>query len=122
EEMARAETFRGYGPEQGYRFLREAIAQNDYAARGAAIDPDEVFISDGTKCDCANVQELFAADARVAVADPVYPVYVDSTVMGGRAGRPDGKGRYGRIIYMPCTEATGFLPRPPAERPDVSYL
>ncbi len=122
DEMSRDETFKGYGPEQGYRFLRELISENDYRSRGAGVDPDEVFVSDGAKCDCANIQEIFAADARIAVADPVYPVYVDSTVMGGRAGEPDGKGRYRRIIYMPCTAATGFLPDLPRERPDIIYL
>src|SRR5262245_9361668 len=121
-EMAAASTFKGYGPEQGYPFLRELIARNDYRARGAEVDPDEVFVSDGSKCDCGNIQEIFSPEARVAVADPVYPVYVDSTVMGGRAGPPDGKGRYGRIIYMPCTAAAGFLPDLPAETPDLIYL
>jgi LL-diaminopimelate aminotransferase len=86
------------------------------------VDPDEIFVSDGSKCDCGNIQEIFSPDARVAVADPVYPVYVDSTVMGGRAGPPDGSGRYGRIIYMPCTAAGGFLPALPGETPDVIYL
>ena len=121
-EMADARTFRGYGPEQGYPFLRELIARNDFRSRGAAIDPDEVFISDGSKCDCGNIQEIFAADARIAVADPVYPVYLDSTVMGGRAGAPDGKGRFERVIYMPCTRAGGFLPELPRETPDIIYL
>ena len=121
-EMADAGTFKGYGPEQGYAFLREAIAANDYAARGARVDPDEIFISDGTKCDCANIQEIFAFDATVAVADPVYPVYVDTTVMGGRAGTLDGQGHYGRIVYMPCTEGNGFLPEPPAQKADIIYL
>jgi LL-diaminopimelate aminotransferase len=121
-EMSQAATFKGYGPEQGYPFLRELIAEHDYRRRGAEVDPDEVFISDGTKCDCANIQEIFAPDARIAVADPVYPVYVDSTVMTGRAGSPDGAGRYRRIVYMPCTTESGFLPRPPGERVDLVYL
>ncbi len=122
DEMADAKTFKGYGPEQGYAFLRELIAEHDYRSRGAAIDADEVFVSDGSKCDTANIQEIFAGDARIAVADPVYPVYVDSTVMGGRAGAPDGKGHFGRIIYMPCTAENGFLPDLPRETPDAIYL
>jgi len=122
DEMAGAKTFKGYGPEQGYPFLRELIAECDYRARGAAIDPDEVFISDGSKCDTGNIQEIFAHDARVAVADPVYPVYVDSTVMGGRAGAPDGKGRFARVIYMPCAREKSFLPDLPSEAPDLIYL
>jgi LL-diaminopimelate aminotransferase len=122
EELARAETFKGYGPEQGYEFLRALIAENDYAPRGAEVHADEVFISDGSKCDTANIQEVFAQDARVAVADPVYPVYVDSSVMTGRGGPPDAQGRYAGIVYMPCTEANGFLPEPPRERADLIYL
>ena len=109
-EMAEAKTFRGYGPEQGYAFLRELIARHDYRSRGAEVDPEEIFVSDGSKCDCGNIQEIFSPEARVAVADPVYPVYVDSTVMGGRAGPPDGKGRYGRIIYI-CLLYTSPSPR-----------
>jgi len=122
EEMGRAETFKGYGPEQGYAFLREAIAENDYRSRGARIDAEEIFISDGTKCDCANIQEIFASDSRIAVGDPVYPVYVDATVMGGRAGSLGSTGRYAHIIYMPCTAEKGFLPALPVERPDLIYL
>ncbi len=122
DEMADPKTFKGYGPEQGYGFLRELIAEHDYRRRGAAIDVDEIFVSDGSKCDTANILEIFAGDARIAVADPVYPVYIDSTVMGGRAGAPDGKGRYGRVIYMPCTAANGFLPDLPKETPDAIYL
>jgi LL-diaminopimelate aminotransferase len=121
-EMGDARTFKGYGPEQGYRFLRELIARNDYQERGAAVDPEEVFVSDGSKCDCGNIQEIFAPDTRIAVADPVYPVYVDSTVMGGRAGPPDGRGRFERIIYMSCTAQNRFLPELPREKPDLIYL
>ena len=122
EEMGHAETFKGYGPEQGYAFLRELIAEHDYRARGVEMSPDEVFVSDGSKCDCGNVQEIFDERARVAVADPVYPVYVDTNVMAGRTGPADGKGRYGGIVYMPCAESAGFLPEPPREPVDLVYL
>ncbi len=122
DEMAKEETFKGYGPEQGYQFLRELIAEHDYQSRGAPINADEIFVSDGAKCDSANIQEIFAAKARIAVADPVYPVYLDSTVMGGRAGPPDEKGRYRKIIYMPCTASNDFLPQLPAEKPNLIYL
>lgn len=121
-EMGRRETFRGYGPEQGYEFLRKAIAENDFASRGAHVDPDEVFVSDGSKCDCGNIQELFDARAKVAVPDPVYPVYVDTNVMAGRSGEAGADGRYSGIVYLPCTEATGFLPEIPAEPVDFVYL
>ena len=94
DEMATTEGFRGYGPSEGYDFLREAIAKNDFASRGVKIDPGEVYTSDGSKCDSANIQEIFAADATLAVSAPVYPVYVDTNVMAGRAGDPDEKGRY----------------------------
>ena len=122
DEQARAETFRGYGPEQGYAFLRELVSEHDYAARGVRVSPDEVFISDGSKCDSGNIQEIFAPDARVAVADPVYPVYVDTNVMAGRAGPPDEKGRYRGIHYMPCKEENGFLPELPEAPADIVYL
>ncbi len=122
EEMSRAESFRGYGPEQGYGFLRELIAANDYRARGVDIAPDEIFVSDGSKCDCGNIQEIFAADATIAVADPVYPVYVDTNVMAGRSGAADAQGRYQGIVYMPCLEENGFLPELPAEPADIIYL
>jgi LL-diaminopimelate aminotransferase len=122
EEMGHAETFKGYGPEQGYAFLRELIAEHDYRARSVELSPDEIFVSDGSKCDCGNVQEIFDERARVAVADPVYPVYVDTNVMAGRTGPADGKGRYGGIVYMPCAESAGFLPEPPREPVDLVYL
>jgi LL-diaminopimelate aminotransferase len=122
DDQADAATFKGYGPEQGYAFLRELIAEHDYGARGVAISPDEIFVSDGSKCDSGNIQEIFAQDARVAVADPVYPVYVDTNVMAGRSGASDGKGRYEGILYMPCTEENGFFPEIPAERADIVYL
>ncbi len=122
DEMASVDTFRGYGPEQGYPFLRELIVKNDYEARGARVDADEIFISDGSKCDSGNIQEIFSTAARIAVADPVYPVYVDTNVMAGRTGKSDGKGRYDRIVYMPCKEENGFLPQLPDEPCDLIYL
>ncbi|MBQ9406507.1 MAG: LL-diaminopimelate aminotransferase [Desulfovibrio sp.] len=121
EEMGQETTFRGYGPEQGYAFLREAIVRQDYQARGLDIAPDEVFISDGAKSDLGNFQELFAPESVVAVMDPVYPVYVDSNVMAGRAGQ-FRDGRWQRILYLPCTRDNAFLPDRPATRPDMVYL
>ena len=122
DEMRTAEGFRGYGPEQGYDFLREAIAENDFRSRGAAIDADEIFVSDGSKCDSGNIQEIFASDARIAVPDPVYPVYVDTNVMAGRTGKADANGRYEGLVYLPCTAEGGFLPEPPKEKVDLAYL
>ncbi len=121
DEMARAETFRGYGPEQGYRFLRETIVRRDFAPRGAAIDPDEVFVSDGAKCDTGNFQELFTVDTVVAVPDPVYPVYVDTNVMAGRTGTWSD-GRYDGLHYMAATPENGFVPPPPDQPVDLLYL
>jgi LL-diaminopimelate aminotransferase len=120
-EMGTEAAFRGYGPDLGYDFLREAIAEADYRARGAEVSPDEVFISDGSKCDTANIQELFAHDIRIAIPDPVYPVYVDTNVMAGRTG-PWRDGRYGGVIYLDCTEDNGFVPDPPRSRVDLVYL
>ena len=123
DEMGRAETFRGYGPDLGYSFLRNVIAEKDYRSRGCEVSPDEIFISDGAKCDCGNIQEIFGAENRIAVCDPVYPVYVDSNVMGGRTGEYDPEtGRYKGIIYMQCTKEKGFLPELPEEVPDLIYL
>ncbi len=123
DDMSRAETFHGYGPDFGYDFLREAILRRDYAARGVSLDLDEIFVSDGAKCDVGNIQELFSSDAVVAVMDPVYPVYVDTNVMSGRSGRFDEqKGGYERIVYMPCRAENGFVPELPKERADVLYL
>ena len=122
DEQATAEGFRGYGPEQGYRFLREAIAQGDFASRGVDIDPDDIFVSDGAKCDLGNFQELFGRGNVIAVTDPVYPVYVDSNVMGGRAGTFDGNGSWSGIVYLPCSAENGFVPSLPLKRPDVIYL
>ena len=123
DEMGNGETFRGYAPDLGYEFLRNAIAEHDYQARGCDIAADEIFVSDGAKCDCGNIQEIFSADAKVAVCDPVYPVYVDTNVMAGRAGNYDeNRGLWDRIIYMPCLEENGFAPRIPETVPDLIYL
>ncbi len=121
EEMGNAETFRGYGPEQGYDFLIDAIRTHDYLARGIEIDADEVFISDGSKQDVGNIQELFGADNRFAITDPVYPVYLDTNVMAGRTGEFDGV-RFQNAIYLPCTAENGFVPDLPKERADMIYL
>ena len=112
DEMADKATFRGYGPEAGYGFLREAVIRGEYAPRGVTLDPDEVFISDGSKCDVANIQELFRPDCRVAIPDPVYPVYLDSNIMAGR----------NRIVFMPATAENGFQPVPPASPAEMIYL
>jgi LL-diaminopimelate aminotransferase len=122
DEMAVASGFKGYGPERGYDFLRKAIAQHDFGDRGVAIDPDEIFVSDGSKCDCGNIQEIFAEDATIAIPDPVYPVYVDTNVMAGRTGPSGPDGRYAGIQYLPCTEASGFLPALPTRPVDLVYL
>ena len=112
----------GYGPERGYDFLVDAIVRNDYQARGVAIEPDEVFVSDGSKQDSGNIQEIFGADCRVLVTDPSYPVYVDTSVMAGRSGDAEPDGHYAGIRYLPATEANGFTPDPPDERCDLAYL
>lgn len=122
DEMSRRETFRGYGPEQGYDFLVEAIRTHEYALRGVEIAASEIFVSDGSKCDSGNLQELFAADAIIAVTDPVYPVYVDSNVMAGRAGSLGADGRYTDLRYLTADASNGFCPPPPADRADVVYL
>lgn len=123
EEMGNAETFRGYAPDLGYAFLRDVIAEKDFRARGCSISADEIFVSDGAKCDSGNIQELFDADSRIAVCDPVYPVYVDSNVMAGRTGTYDPEtGMWSDVIYMPCTEENGFVAELPKERPDLIYL
>lgn len=123
DEMAVAETFRGYAPDLGYDFLRSAIVENDYKARGVDIATDEVFVSDGAKSDSANIQEIFAADSKIAVCDPVYPVYVDSNVMAGRTGTYDSTtGLWSDVIYMPCSAANNFAPELPKETPDIIYL
>ncbi len=122
DEMGKRETFRGYGPEQGYDFLVEAIREHDYKARGVDIASDEIFVSDGSKCDSGNVQEIFSLAARVAVTDPVYPVYVDSNVMAGRTGAPGADGRFTGLTYLVGNEQNGFQPDPPAEPVDIVYL
>ncbi len=123
DEMANAETFHGYAPDLGYEFLRNTIAENDYRARGCNITPDEIFVSDGAKCDCGNIQEIFSIDNKIAVCDPVYPVYVDSNVMAGRTGTYDSKSEtWSDVIYMPCTAENNFAPELPRETPDLIYL
>ena len=121
DEMGKEATFRGYGPEQGYDFLREAIAQNDFAVRGAEITASDIFVSDGAKCDTGNFQELLAMDIKIAVPDPVYPVYVDTNVMAGRTGRFN-QDRYEGLVYLDSTEENNFVPRPPEEKVDLVYL
>ena len=123
DEMGSAETFRGYGSEQGYDFLREKIAECDYAARGVKVDIDEIFVSDGSKCDTGNIGDILGLDCRVAVTDPVYPVYVDTNVMAGRAGEFDKEiSRYKKLVYLPTTAENGFEPELPEEDVDIVYL
>ena len=122
DEMAEADSFMGYGPEQGYDFLAEAIIKNDFNKWGVDLDLDEVFISDGAKCDTGNIQEIFALDNVIAVTDPVYPVYVDTNVMAGRSGNIKDDGMYENIVYLPCTEENNFVPELPSEPVDLIYL
>ena len=123
EEMAHAETFHGYAPDLGYEFLRRAIAKNDYQDRGCDVAADEIFVSDGAKSDSGNIQEIFGTDNKVAVCDPVYPVYVDTNVMAGRTGEYNTKREnFDGVIYMPCRKENGFLPEFPSEVPDLIYL
>lgn len=123
DEMGNAATFHGYAPDLGYEFLRNAIAKNDYQARGCDIAADEIFVSDGAKCDSANIQEIFSEDNKIAVCDPVYPVYVDSNVMAGRTGTYDlQKETWSDVIYMPCVAENNFAPELPKETPDIIYL
>jgi len=123
DEMADAATFHGYAPDLGYDFLRHAIATNDYKSRGCDIGADEIFVSDGAKCDSGNIQEIFSLDNKIAVCDPVYPVYVDTNVMAGRTGTYDPQvGTWSNVIYMPCTAENGFAPELPEETPDIIYL
>ncbi len=123
DEMGAAATFRGYAPDLGYEFLRKTISEQDYKARGCRIEADEIFVSDGAKSDSGNIQEIFGADNRIAVCDPVYPVYVDTNVMAGRTGSFDEeKGLWSDVIYMPCTAQNGFAPELPAKTPDLIYL
>ena len=123
DEMADAKTFRGYAPDLGYEFLRNAIAENDYKSRGCDIAADEIFVSDGAKSDSANIQEILSLDNKIAVCDPVYPVYVDSNVMAGRTGVYDAASQtWSDVIYMPCNAENNFVPELPKETPDVIYL
>ena len=123
DEMAHAETFRGYAPDLGYEFLRSTIAENDYKSRGCDISADEIFVSDGAKSDSGNIGDIFSVDNKIAVCDPVYPVYVDTNAMSGRTGDYlADQQKWSNVIYMPCTEATDFAPEIPKETPDIIYL
>ena len=123
DEMANAETFHGYAPDLGYEFLRNAIAKNDYKDRGCDIAADEIFVSDGAKCDSGNIQEIFGLNNKIAVCDPVYPVYVDTNVMAGRSGEYNPNTQnFDGMIYMPCLEENDFVPEFPKENPDIIYL
>ncbi|EKR44578.1 LL-diaminopimelate aminotransferase [Leptospira interrogans serovar Grippotyphosa str. LT2186] len=122
KEMGTVGGFHGYGPEQGYSFLLKSIADHDYGSLGIKIDESEIFVSDGSKCDCGNIQEIFSTDSKIAVADPVYPVYVDTNVMAGRTGKIGPDGRYSNLIYMPATKENGFQPKIPKEKADIVYL
>lgn len=123
DEQASAETFRGYGPEQGYEFLREKIKEYDYKSRNVDIDIDEIFVSDGAKCDCGNIVDILARDNKVAITDPVYPVYLDTNVMSGRSGKYNKEtGKYENIVYIPATSKNNFVPELPKEKVDIIYL
>jgi LL-diaminopimelate aminotransferase len=123
DEMGKAETFHGYAPDLGYEFLRNAIVDGDYKSRGCDISADEIFVSDGAKCDSGNIQEIFSVDNKIAVCDPVYPVYVDTNVMAGRTGTYNPTTEtWSDVIYMPCTAENDFVPDFPKEEPDIIYL
>ena len=122
DEMGKEETFRGYGPERGYDFLIDAIIERNYASRNIAIERDEIFVSDGSKSDCGNIQEIFSKDSVVAITDPVYPVYLDTNVMAGRTGSLDANGRFEGVVYLPSTEENGFSPALPVRPVDMIYL
>lgn len=122
DEMGDRGTFKGYGPEQGYEFLRKAIAENDFQARGIAVDADEIFISDGSKCDTGNILDIFGRGNKIAITDPVYPVYVDTNVMIGNTGEADENGAYSGLTYLKCGPENGFVPAIPSERVDLAYL
>jgi len=122
EEMGTSSGFKGYGPEQGYSFLIEEIIKNDYKPLGVSLSQDEIFVSDGSKCDTGNIQEIFSIDSKIAVTDPVYPVYVDTNVMAGRTGESGSDGRYSGLVYLPCTKENGFQPDFPKEKVDLIYL
>ena len=123
DEMAVRETFKGYGPEQGYEWLRAAIAKNDFrAGRGCDVADDEIFVSDGSKCDTGNILDIFGHKNKIAVSDPVYPVYVDTNVMAGHTGEANEAGAYAKLVYLPCKPGNGFIPEPPKRHVDVIYL
>src|SRR5450432_2501796 len=122
DEMAARETFKGYGPEQGYEWLRHAIAQNDFRDRGLDVADDEIFVSDGSKCDCGNILDILGAKNKIAISDPVYPVYVDTNVMAGHTGEANEAGAFAKLVYLPCKASNGFIPEPPKQHVDVIYL
>jgi LL-diaminopimelate aminotransferase len=122
DELAARETFHGYGPEQGYEWLRAAIAEHDFRARGCDIAEDEIFVSDGTKCDMGNILDIFGAKNKIAIPDPVYPVYVDTNVMAGHTGPANAAGAYSGLVYLPCRPSNGFVPEPPKRHVDLIYL
>lgn len=122
DEQGERQSFKGYGPEQGYPFLRDAIAEHQYQARQIPIDADEIFVSDGSKCDTGNILEIFGKGNRIAITDPVYPVYVDTNVMAGNTGSADEHGRFEGLLYLPCTDANNFVPEIPSEKVDLIYL
>jgi LL-diaminopimelate aminotransferase len=122
DEMAQRSTFHGYGPEQGYDWLRAAIAKNDFRDRGLEVADDEIFVSDGSKCDCGNILDILGHQNKLAISDPVYPVYVDTNVMAGHTGPADEAGAYAGVVYLPCTPANRFVPEPPKEKVDIIYL
>ena len=119
DEMGARESFKGYGPEQGYDWLRHAIAQNDFRDKGLEVADDEIFVSDGSKCDCGNILDILGDKNKIAISDPVYPVYVDTNVMAGHTGEANEAGAYGRLVYLPCKPANGFIPAPPKKHVDV---
>ena len=122
DEMASRETFKGYGPEQGYEWLRAAIAKNDFRDRGCDVADDEIFVSDGTKCDTGNILDILGGKNKIAISDPVYPVYVDTNVMAGHTGEANEAGAFAKLVYLPCKPSNGFIPEPPKKHADVIYL
>jgi LL-diaminopimelate aminotransferase len=120
--MASRESFKGYGPEQGYEWLRHVIAQNDFRDKGLDVADDEIFVSDGSKCDCGNILDILGSKNKIAISDPVYPVYVDTNVMAGHTGEANGAGAYAKLVYLPCKASNGFMPVPPKKHVDVIYL
>ena len=122
DDMGTRSTFKGYGPEQGYEWLRAAIAKNDYRDHGMDVADDEIFVSDGSKCDCGSILDILGGKNKIAISDPVYPVYVDTNVMAGHTGEANDAGAYGKIVYLPCRASNGFVPEPPKKHVDVIYL